>query len=79
MKKIIVMSILALSIMLSGCVSRFFSVGEEESYCQEMGCNYKDVGVCANPMEILENKDDLSDIKSRNDERRKANAKHWWN
>ncbi len=71
MRKIIntiIFSILLVS--LSGCVSRAFSVGEERSYCQEHGCDYTDVGVCANPIEILENKDDLSLIRQRNEEQR---------
>ena len=69
--------IFIVSLSFNGCVSRFFSVGEERSYCQEMGCDYRDLGVCANPIEILESKDDLNDIKVRNKERRDANYK-WW-
>jgi len=78
MKYKMVLIAITVTLSLNGCVSRFFSVGEEKSYCQEMGCNYKDVGVCANPIKILENKDDLSDIKASNKERRDANYK-WWN
>ena len=75
MKKVIILIVsLFISIVMSGCVSRFFSVGQEESYCSEMGCSYEDVGVCGNPMEILKNKRDLSAIKQRNKEMR-DNAK----
>lgn len=41
--KIFVLLLIVLS--FNGCVSRFFSVGEERSYCDENGCNYKDSGV----------------------------------
>ena len=71
-----IISLIFLSVLLSGCVSRLFSVGEELSYCQEYGCDYTDVGVCANPLEILENKDDLSEIRERNKET--EDAKVWF-
>ena len=68
--KIFVLLLIVLS--FNGCVSRFFSVGEERSYCDENGCNYKDSGVCASPLEVLENKDDLSELKKRNEESKNA-------
>jgi len=63
---------------LSGC-SSMFSVGKEKSYCAEFGCDYTDVGVCANPIEILENKDDLSGIKKRNQIAKEASHDFWEN
>lgn len=57
---------------LTGCVSRFFSVGEELSRCEEIGCDYTDVGVCANPIEILQKKDNLREIEVRNEIKREA-------
>ncbi len=66
------MLILSIALLFNGCVSRFFSVGEEQSYCNENGCNYKDSGVCASPLEVLENKNDLSELKKRNEESKNA-------
>lgn len=57
---------------LTGCVSKFFSAGEEQSRCEEIGCDYTDVGVCANPIEILQKKDNLKEIEIRNEKARKA-------
>jgi len=51
-------------LMLSGC-SSLFSVGEEYSYCREHGCSYVDVGVCANPVDILNNKDNLENLNNK--------------
>lgn len=68
----IVLLICAILFITSGC-ARALSVGEPESYCAEHGCNYSDDGVCASPREILEHKDDLSEIKKRNEEARKKN------
>lgn len=60
--------LLLIAITFSGCVSQAFSVGQEKSYCQENGCDYTDVGLCAGPIEILENKADLSGIRKRNED-----------
>jgi len=61
----IFLSILSISIMLfSGC-SRVFSVGKENTYCREHGCSYVDVGICANPVDILQNKDNLEDLNNK--------------
>lgn len=51
-------------LMLSGC-ARVFSVGDSETYCNEHGCNYVDVGVCANPVDILKNKNDLEALDNK--------------
>ena len=51
-------------IFLSGC-SSLFSIGEENTYCREHGCNYADVGICANPVDVLNNKDDLSSLNNK--------------
>ncbi|MFA6195372.1 MAG: hypothetical protein WC656_01855 [Sulfurimonas sp.] len=64
--KILLFLLVALS--FNGCISQAFSVGSEKSYCQENGCDYTDVGLCANPLEILENKSDLSEIRKRNED-----------
>lgn len=66
--KIMALAILV-ALSLNGCISRFFSVGEENTYCDEHGCNYTDVGVCGSPFDILENKDDLSGLKKLNKEK----------
>lgn len=69
--------LLTIPILFNGCfVSKFFSVGSEESYCKEFGCDFSDVGVCASPVDILINKDDLSEIQKYNDmERKNAESK----
>jgi len=71
--KVILVLVLSL-FFLNGCssASQFFSVGEEKSRCDEIGCDYTDVGVCANPIEILQNKNDLRELKLRNEIARKA-------
>lgn len=68
--KMIIATLLTIPLLFSGCVSRLFSVGDEQTYCKEHGCDYTDVGVCAKPREVLENKHDLSEIKQRNEEAR---------
>jgi hypothetical protein len=67
----------AITVFFTGCsaINGFFSVGEQVSYCKEFGCDYTNVGVCAGPIEILENKNDLSVIKKRNEAQRKAAGK----
>jgi len=53
-----------ISIFLGGC-SSVFSVGENTTYCREHGCSYVDVGICANPVDILKNKDDLDALNNK--------------
>jgi len=60
--KLLVLVVLILSI--SGC-SKWFSIGTDLTYCEEHGCNYQDVGLCENPLEILKNKDDLSLLREK--------------
>lgn len=64
--------LLLITLMMSGCVSQAFSVGDEKSYCEEHGCDYRDVGLCANPLDILENKDNLDELKKQ-EEAKNAN------
>lgn len=70
--KTVIIAIVLPTFFLTGCISQFFSVGVEKSRCDEIGCDYTDVGVCANPIEILQNKNDLRQIKLRNEMARKA-------
>lgn len=67
-KNIMTTMLLFLSLIIfSGCsaMGHFFSVGEEKSFCKENGCDYTNVGVCAGPIDILENKNDLSVLKNQ--------------
>ena len=65
MRKILVSSILVVVLlMLSGC-SKWFSIGKELTYCEEHGCNYADVGLCENPINILKHKNELDTLKNQ--------------
>ncbi len=64
--------VIALTFNACSSIGQFFSVGEEKSYCKEHGCDYSKVGVCAGPIEILENKNDLSVIKKREQLKRES-------
>ena len=65
MKSLTVGLLIFISVFINGCTNKIFSVGEAQSYCDENGCDYTDVGVCASPLDILVNKDDLSQIKQK--------------
>lgn len=50
--------LILITILLNGCVLKdFFTLGENETICEEENCDYKDAGVCMNPYDILEDKD----------------------
>ena len=53
MKNKMIIFILALTTLLffSGC----FSIGANETYCQEHGCDFHDAGVCGNSYDIYKN------------------------
>jgi len=59
-KKIILIAFIAL--LFSGCGSKFFNIGENKGYCEENGCDYSDAGVCANPYDILQNKEKAKEL-----------------
>jgi hypothetical protein len=52
-KTLLISSIIVL--MFSGC--SFFTIGAEQGYCEEQGCDYSDAGVCGSPYNILKNKE----------------------
>lgn len=41
------------AILLSGCVVKALTVGHEQSFCEENGCENADAGKCASPYQIL--------------------------
>jgi hypothetical protein len=61
MSKIFLLSITTV-ILLSGCGSKFFNIGENKGYCEENGCDYSDAGVCDNPYDILLNKEKAKEL-----------------
>lgn len=44
---------ITISFMISGCSALGF--GENQTYCQEHGRNFKDAGVCGDTYEIFKN------------------------
>lgn len=62
--KYIFLLVLISIIFFSGC-AKVFSVGKEKTYCKEHGCSYVDVGICANPVDILQNKDNLEYLNNK--------------
>jgi len=70
MRKFLVSLTLIMTIfIMSGC-SKYFSIGEEQTYCEEYGCDYTDVGLCANPLEILKHKNELETLRNRSARRK---------
>lgn len=50
---------LTVLLLLTGCtqkVGEYFSLGSNETYCEENGCDYSDAGVCDTPFNIIQNK-----------------------
>ncbi len=43
----------------SACWSAF-NIGEQQGFCDEMGCDYSDAGVCRDPFYVLTHKDKVS-------------------
>ena len=65
MRNFLVSLILIVTIlMMSGC-SKWFSIGEELTYCEEHGCDYSDVGLCENPIDILKHKNELNILRNK--------------
>lgn len=49
--------LIAFIMIFSGCSAKeYFTLGENQSICEEEGCDYSDAGVCLNPIDILKNK-----------------------
>jgi PBP1b-binding outer membrane lipoprotein LpoB len=45
------------TLFLNGCVAEYFTLGKNQSYCEEQGCDYADAGVCDSPFNIIQNKE----------------------
>lgn len=69
MKKLLSTATFLMIILNFNACSSWFSIGDQLTYCQIHGCNYVDVGVCATPIEILHNKDDLSELRARTEKK----------
>lgn len=43
--------------LLQGCnAASYFTLGKNQTACEEEGCDYSDAGVCIDPYEIIANK-----------------------
>lgn len=47
-----------LLIGLTGC-SKYFTIGENKGYCEEMGCDYADAGICGDPYELYKERKNI--------------------
>jgi len=44
--------------LVSGC-SKFFTIGKNKGYCEEHGCDYSDAGLCADPYDVYQKRNQL--------------------
>lgn len=75
MNFLVLIKCVLLAIILNGCgVADYFTLGKNQSYCEEVGCDYRDAGVCDDPFNIIQNKAEAnkvaySDIKCKKGEK----------
>jgi hypothetical protein len=75
-----------ISVLLIGLLNGCYGLGKQNSICEEMGCSYKKAGVCANPIDILKNKElantkayiDIDCSKCQNSLEHKYEQKSWY-
>ena len=65
MKKMI-LTIVLIPLIFSGCIGKIINIGKEKGYCEERGCDYSDAGVCGDAYLLFKNKKKVADVAYQN-------------